>query len=52
MSILAFVAVGSVIAIGIAVYQLVKGGKAVTAASVEATVKADAATVKSDVKKV
>jgi hypothetical protein len=48
---IAFAVVLGVIAVGLAVYQLVKSKKAVTVASVEATVKADAAAVQSDVKK-
>jgi hypothetical protein len=52
MGIIAIAIGAGIIVAGIAVYQLVKSKKAVTVASVEATVKADAATVKADAKKV
>jgi hypothetical protein len=51
MGLITIVIVVGVIVAAVAVYQLVKSKKAVTVASVEATVKADAAAVKSDVKK-
>ncbi len=48
MSLITLAVVGAAIVVGIAVYQLVKSKKAVTVASVEAAVKADAAAVKAD----
>lgn len=50
MSILNLVIGGGVIVAVVAAYQLYKAKKAVTAAAVEAQVKADAAAVKADLK--
>jgi hypothetical protein len=52
MSIIAIVVVVGVVAVGYAVYQLVKSKKAVTVGNVVTAVKTDAAAVKTDVKKV
>ena len=51
MSVFAYLTGGAVLAAGYAAYQLYKAKKAVTAASVEAQVKADAAVAKSDASK-
>ncbi len=51
MSLLIVAVVVGVVVVGVAVYQLVKKKLAVTVSSVDATVKADASDVKSDIKK-
>ena len=51
MSIIAVAVVVGLAIVGYAVYQLVKSKKAVTVGNVVSAVKADAADVKSDVKK-
>jgi hypothetical protein len=51
MSLIVIAVVVGVAVVGYAVYQLVKSKKAVTVGNVVSAVKADASTVKSDVKK-